>query len=117
MSTGKTVKDVSPHEFVKAYASHLKRSGKIELPPWTDIVKTGKLNELAPYDPDWYYIRAASMARKVYLRGGRTWSRCLPQDLWRKQEEREPSSSFLQDQWWCCSSHSSAASDHEHCRP
>ncbi|KAL0828435.1 hypothetical protein Bca101_052113 [Brassica carinata] len=69
MSTGKTVKDVSPHEFVKAYASHLKRSGKvyfdttpyrhlIELPPWTDIVKTGKLNELAPYDPDWYYIRA-----------------------------------------------------------
>ncbi|KAH0934850.1 hypothetical protein HID58_011967 [Brassica napus] len=42
----------------------------IELPPWTDIVKTGKLKELAPYDPDWYYIRAASMARKVYLRGG-----------------------------------------------
>ncbi|KAG2243055.1 hypothetical protein Bca52824_095108 [Brassica carinata] len=34
------------------------------------IVKTGKLKELAPYDPDWYYIRAASMARKVYLRGG-----------------------------------------------
>ncbi|KAG2295261.1 hypothetical protein Bca52824_041930 [Brassica carinata] len=70
MATGKTVKDVSPHDFVKAYASHLKRSGKIELPPWTDIVKTGKLKELAPYDPDWYYIRAASMARKVYLRGG-----------------------------------------------
>ncbi|KAH0856404.1 hypothetical protein HID58_084665, partial [Brassica napus] len=43
---------------------------EIELPAWTDIVKTGKLKELAPYDPDWYYIRAASMARKVYLRGG-----------------------------------------------
>ncbi|KAH0940223.1 hypothetical protein HID58_007684 [Brassica napus] len=42
----------------------------IELPPWTDIVKTGKLKELAPYDPGWYYIRAASMARKVYLRSG-----------------------------------------------
>lgn len=28
--TGKTVKDVSPHEFVKAYAAHLKRSGKVE---------------------------------------------------------------------------------------
>jgi len=24
-----TVKDVSPHEFVKAYAAHLKRSGKV----------------------------------------------------------------------------------------
>ena len=31
---------------------------QIELPSWTDIVKTGKLKELAPYDPDWYYIRA-----------------------------------------------------------
>ncbi|MBA0857855.1 hypothetical protein Goshw_018217, partial [Gossypium schwendimanii] len=43
---------------------------QIELPPWTDIVKGGKLKELPPYDPDWYYIRAASMARKIYLRGG-----------------------------------------------
>jgi hypothetical protein len=32
----------------------------VELPPWTDIVKTGKLKELAPYDPDWYYIRAGT---------------------------------------------------------
>ncbi|KAJ8553709.1 hypothetical protein K7X08_024387 [Anisodus acutangulus] len=70
METARNVKDVSPHEFVKAYAAHLKRSGKMELPEWTDIVKTGKLKELAPYDPDWYYIRAASMARKIYLRGG-----------------------------------------------
>ena len=70
METAKTVKDVSSHEFNKAYAAHLKRSGKIELPPWVDIVKTGVLKELAPYDPDWYYIRAASMARKIYLRQG-----------------------------------------------
>ncbi|KAL0377581.1 UNVERIFIED_CONTAM: 40S ribosomal protein S19-1 [Sesamum radiatum] len=70
MATARTVKDVSPHEFVKSYAAHLKRSGKMELPEWTDIVKTGVLKELAPYDPDWYYIRAASMARKIYLRGG-----------------------------------------------
>ncbi|KAK3023882.1 hypothetical protein RJ639_042898 [Escallonia herrerae] len=69
-TAARTVKDVSPHEFVKAYAAHLKRSGKIELPHWTDIVKTGTFKELAPYDPDWYYIRAASMARKIYLRGG-----------------------------------------------
>ncbi|THU46776.1 hypothetical protein C4D60_Mb09t08450 [Musa balbisiana] len=43
---------------------------KMELPEWTDIVKTGRFKELAPYDPDWYYIRAASMARKIYLRQG-----------------------------------------------
>ncbi|KAJ1432593.1 Winged helix DNA-binding domain superfamily [Sesbania bispinosa] len=34
---------VSPHEFVKAYSAHLKRSGKMELPEWTDIVKTARL--------------------------------------------------------------------------
>ncbi|KAH7673443.1 small subunit ribosomal protein S19e protein [Dioscorea alata] len=70
MEAGRTVKDVSPHEFVKAYSAHLKRSGKMELPHWIDIVKTGRFKELAPYDPDWYYIRAASMARKIYLRQG-----------------------------------------------
>ncbi|CAH1420981.1 unnamed protein product [Lactuca virosa] len=70
MATARTVKDVSPHEFVKGYAAHLKRSGKMELPEWTDIVKTATFKELAPYDPDWYYIRAASIARKIYLRGG-----------------------------------------------
>lgn len=32
----------------------------MELPEWTDIVKTGVLKELAPYDPDWYYIRAGN---------------------------------------------------------
>lgn len=33
-------------------------------------MKTAKFKELAPYDPDWYFIRAASMARKIYLRQG-----------------------------------------------
>ncbi|CAA0823830.1 40S ribosomal protein S19-3 [Striga hermonthica] len=70
MTTVETVKDVSPHESVKSYASHLKPSGKMELPDWTDLVKIDVLKELAPYDPDWYYITAASRVRKIYLRGG-----------------------------------------------
>ena len=48
----------SAHEFIVAYASHLKRSGKLEVPVWVDLVKTGSFKELAPYDPDWYYVRA-----------------------------------------------------------
>jgi small subunit ribosomal protein S19e len=40
------------------------------LPVWADTVKTGVHKELAPYGDDWYYIRAASIARKVYLRPG-----------------------------------------------
>ncbi len=79
----------SAHEFITAYASHLKRSGKLEVPVWVDLVKTGSFKELAPYDPDWYYVRAgayrepmlveiiyistiihalAAVARHIYLR-------------------------------------------------
>nr|XP_048329308.1 40S ribosomal protein S19-3-like isoform X2 [Ziziphus jujuba var. spinosa] len=45
MEAARTVKDVSPHEFVKAYAAHLKRSGRL-------------------------ICLVASIARKIYLRGG-----------------------------------------------
>ncbi|KAJ3137899.1 40S ribosomal protein S19 [Physocladia obscura] len=65
---GVTVKDVSAHSFVKAYAAYLKRTGKLEVPKWVDIVKTATHKELAPYDPDWFYVRAASVARHIYLR-------------------------------------------------
>jgi small subunit ribosomal protein S19e len=65
---GTTVKDVAAAAFVKAYAQHLKRQGKIEVPKWVDYVKTSTARELAPYDPDWFYIRCASIARKIYLR-------------------------------------------------
>lgn len=54
---------MQPHSadaFIDAYASHLKRSGKLEVPTWVDIVKTGSYKELAPYDPDWYYVRAGA---------------------------------------------------------
>ena len=55
------------------------------MPTWVDIVKTGAFKEQAPYDPDWYYIRAgtfstaheetrltwaAALARHIYLRKG-----------------------------------------------
>ncbi|CEQ42824.1 SPOSA6832_04687 [Sporobolomyces salmonicolor] len=62
------VRDVSADEFIKAYSSHLKRSGKLEVPVWVDIVKTGTGKELAPYDQDWFYIRTAAVARHIYLR-------------------------------------------------
>jgi len=68
--SGVTVKDVPSHEFVVTYAQHLKRSGKLHVPKWVDLVKTGHFKEMPPNNPDWYYVRAASMARKIYLRGG-----------------------------------------------
>ena len=67
---GVTVKDVPAADFIAALAAHYKKSGKIDLPEWHDLVKTGSFKQLAPYDADWYFIRAASLSRKVYLRGG-----------------------------------------------
>merc|ERR1719392_668353 len=66
----KTVKDVKAEKFIEAFSQHLKRQGKFEIPKWADIVTTGVRKELAPYDPDWIYVRAASMVRKIYIRGG-----------------------------------------------
>lgn len=40
----------------------------MEIPAWVDLVKTATFKELAPTNPDWYYIRAASIARRIYLR-------------------------------------------------
>jgi small subunit ribosomal protein S19e len=67
---GTTVKDVPAQQFIFALASHLKKSGKLELPEWHDIVKTSIAKELSPLSADWYYVRAASLLRRVYLRGG-----------------------------------------------
>lgn len=67
---GVTLRDVGAAPFIKAYAAHLKNDTNMRLPKWSDVVKTGVGRELAPYDEDWYYIRAASIARKVYMRNG-----------------------------------------------
>merc|ERR1712216_719713 len=65
-----TVKDVPADAFIKKCADFLKRQNKFQVPKWADLVKTGHFKELAPYDEDWFYIRAASIARKIYLRPG-----------------------------------------------
>jgi small subunit ribosomal protein S19e len=70
MAGGITVKDVSAQSFIRAYAAHLKRSGKLSVPKWVDLAKNGTYKELPPSDPDWFYVHAAAVARHVYLRGG-----------------------------------------------
>merc|ERR1712186_160937 len=62
------VKDVDQQKFTAALAAFLKKSGKVKLPEWVDIVKTNVSKELAPYDDDWYFTRCASIARHVYIR-------------------------------------------------
>merc|ERR1712136_455820 len=63
-----SVKDVDQQKFVVALSAFLKKSSKVKIPEWADIVKTSVAKELAPYDEDWYYTRCASVARHIYIR-------------------------------------------------
>ncbi|KAJ4332272.1 Protein component of the small (40S) ribosomal subunit [Didymella glomerata] len=75
---GVTVKDVEAQKFITSYAAFLKRQGKLPIVKpslltvlstgWVDTVKTSHSNELPPQDIDWFYVRAAAVARHVYMR-------------------------------------------------
>ena len=65
-----TVRDVPAPKFIAAYTEVLKNNDKFHVPKWADLVKTGVHKELAPYDPDWYFVRAAAIVRKIYLEPG-----------------------------------------------
>ena len=54
---GVTLKDVAADKFVVAYAAHLKKEGKLQVPKFANIAKTATHKELSPYDPDWFYVR------------------------------------------------------------
>lgn len=43
---------------------------QVQLPAYVDYGKTGAFKELSPLDADWYYVRCAAVARRVYLRQG-----------------------------------------------
>ncbi|EXJ89990.1 40S ribosomal protein S19 [Capronia epimyces CBS 606.96] len=65
---GVTVRDVDAQKFINAYAEFLKKQGKLAIPGWVDTVKTSHSNELPPQSADWFYVRAAAVARHIYLR-------------------------------------------------
>ena len=61
------VYDVEATELVQLVASRLK--GKIKKPEYIDYVKSGSGKERQPSDPDFWYIRTASILRQIYLNG------------------------------------------------
>jgi small subunit ribosomal protein S19e len=63
------VHDVPADELIGALAEHLKKVPEVEPPQWAPFVKTGSHAERPPQRSDWWYTRAASLMRKVYLKG------------------------------------------------
>ena len=58
-----------PMKVIEKVAAYLKENKVIEPPQWAMFVKTGVHKERPPQDPDWWYIRAAAVLRKLYLNG------------------------------------------------
>lgn len=64
-----TVYDVPPHDLIAAIAQELKAAGKVQPPEWAEFAKTGVNKEMPPLNPDWWYIRCASVLRRIYIDG------------------------------------------------
>jgi len=62
-----TVYDVPVDKLIENMANKLK--DMIEMPEWAKFVKTGPHKEHAPVQDDWWYVRAASILRRIYIKG------------------------------------------------
>lgn len=56
-------------EFIKRCSEELKKLESIKAPEWALYVKTGAGNERPPNNPEWWYVRCASVLRKIYFYG------------------------------------------------
>ena len=63
--------EVPADMLIRRVAEKLKReySSHVKPPQWAYFAKTGVHKERPPSDPDWWYVRAASMLRKLYKSG------------------------------------------------
>ncbi len=64
-----TVYDIPANILIRRLAQDLKSREEIAPPKWMQFVKTGTHKERAPDDPDFWFVRCASILRKVYLNG------------------------------------------------
>jgi len=61
--------DVPSSKLIAALAEQMKGVPGVEQPDWARFVKTGSHAERPPASPDWWFTRAASLMRKLYLHG------------------------------------------------
>ncbi len=61
--------EVPADMLIKRVAEKLKQYEAIKPPVWAYFAKTGVHKEKPPEDPNWWYIRAASILRKLYKSG------------------------------------------------
>lgn len=61
--------DVTPSLLIEKLAQYLKNNIKaVYAPDWSKFVKTSVHTEALPTNEDWWYIRCASILRKLYIK-------------------------------------------------
>ncbi len=58
-----------PSEYIIKLAEALKEIPEFQIPEWAFFVKTGTSRERPPSDDDFWYTRAASILRQLYIKG------------------------------------------------
>ena len=61
--------DVPSTKLISALAEQMKSVTAVQEPDWARYVKTGSHAERPPASSDWWFTRAASLLRKLYLHG------------------------------------------------
>ena len=62
-----TVYNVPAQDLIDEVAEELKKSKNITPPEWASYVKTASFKQHAPKNKDWWFVRCASLLRKIYL--------------------------------------------------
>ena len=63
------VNDVNPTQLISRVAVELKKEALVKPTAWSPFAKTGMSKERAPVQQDWWFVRAASILRKVMILG------------------------------------------------
>jgi small subunit ribosomal protein S19e len=86
-----TAFDVPPDKLIEKLARYLREQvPQVKPPEWASYVKTGSHKERRPANRDWWYVRCASILRKVYVHGPISVSRLQSMYGGRKKKGVQP---------------------------
>ena len=61
--------DVEGGKLIERIAEDFKKLEQMKMPEWAKFVKTSVARERTPAKSDWWYVRAASILRKICMKG------------------------------------------------
>ncbi|MGC8993572.1 MAG: 30S ribosomal protein S19e [Candidatus Aenigmatarchaeota archaeon] len=89
-----SVLEVPADKLIERLKEELKKFEKIKPPLWAKMVKSGAHKERPPEQEDFWYIRAASILRRIYIDGPVGVSRLRTYYGGRKRRGRRPARAY-----------------------